>query len=281
MDKEKKYWEEQINIYNSLPFEDNKKYYSWQPARWAGNYSAIEIMYDELKNIKSSIEVGAGSAAFSIALYNKYKKIEITAVDNSHTAVEYGKTISKDLSIPLNYIEEDLFAHNGKYDLVLSLGVIEHYTKNKMNDFIKKCIDLSNKYIMIAIPNQNSIFFKNYVLWSQLKSKKYMEKHHKFDNKDLKKLLRDNSLKIIIEDGFQLFLSEKDFLTEDTKNNTEMIKILKQKLCEYDKELSIQFPNVNFKMNDIENLAKVELSIDKNKRLRYSFMTFVLAEKMK
>lgn len=53
-----------------------------------------------------------------------------------------------------------MFDFIGKYDLVLSLGVIEHYNYEKMVKFVEKCISLSNKYIFIAIPNQESIFLR-------------------------------------------------------------------------------------------------------------------------
>ena len=115
MDKEKKYWNEQIKLYNSLPYDRSIRYYEWQPARWAGNYSAINSFSDILKTINSSIEIGAGSAAFSIALHNKNSKIKITALDISPIATKYGKMISNDLNIPLTYITEDLFKWNGKY----------------------------------------------------------------------------------------------------------------------------------------------------------------------
>lgn len=44
MDREKEYWKEQLRIYNSLTYDNSIKYYEWQPARWAGNYSAINLM---------------------------------------------------------------------------------------------------------------------------------------------------------------------------------------------------------------------------------------------
>lgn len=280
MDKEKNYWSEQIQIYNALTYDKKDKYYEWQPARWAGNYSAINLMKEYLKNINSIIEVGAGSAAFSIALYNKKNDLKLTAIDISPTAAKYGQMISSDLDVPLNYIVGDLFECTGKFDLVLSLGVIEHFTSQQMDDFVEKCVNLSSKYILIAIPNQESQIFKNYVSWSNKNSKEYEEKHNVFNNYDLKCLLKKHNLKILIEDGFQLFLSEKDFLEEDTKNNLDFIKLLKSKLMVLNPEIGLKFPNVNFKAKDINDLIKVELSFTKEIRLKYSFMTFILASKI-
>lgn len=147
-----------------------------------------------------------------------------------------------------------------------------------MENFIKKCIDLSNKYILICIPNQESIFFKNYVSWSEKLSKKYVEKHQKLTNGDLKKLLEKMNLKIILEDGFQVFLSESKFLSEDTKNNLDMINDIRKSISKYDENLASEYPNKNFSMEDIKTLTLSELNLSKEERMKYSFMTFILAE---
>lgn len=278
MDEERNYWNEQSRIYDSLEYKPSEKYYRWQPARWAGNNVAIRTINKYLKDIKSSCEIGAGSGAFSIALYNHNNTIKLTAVDKSLTATNYGKKIFKDLNIPVNYINEDLFNVNGKYDLVLSLGVIEHYEEEVMEKFVKKCIDLSNKYILIAIPNQDSIFFKNYVEWTRKNSKEYEEDHKKFDTEDLINLLRKMNLDIECVDGFQMFLSNHDFLSENSKKNLDIINILKEKLNKYDPSLSNRFPYVDFNLEDIENMTLAELDVDDKTRMKYSFMTFVLAK---
>lgn len=280
MDIEKEYWNEQLRIYNSLTYAKNIKYYEWQPARWAGNYSAINLIKKYLNDVKTTIEVGAGSAAFSIALHNKKNDLKLHAIDISPTATKYGRIISKDLNVSIEYICGNLFECVDKYDLVLSLGVIEHFTSQQMDEFVEKCIELSNKYILIAIPNQESEIFKNYVSWSNKNSKEYEEKHNKFNNEDLRILLKKHNLKILVEDGFQLFLSEKNFFEEDTKNNSEIIKLLKNKLMDLNINLGSKFPNVNFKAKDIDDLVKVELSFNREVRMKYSFMSFILASKI-
>ena len=278
MDEEKEYWLEQIKIYNSIKCNPHNKYYEWQPARWAGNNSAVTLISKYINDIRSACEIGAGSCAFSISIYNYNNNIIITAVDKSSKAVKYGKQIAKDLRIPIIYHKKDLFDFIGKYDLVLSLGVIEHYNYEKMVKFVEKCISLSNKYIFIAIPNQESIFFKNYVSWSEKNSKKYGEEHKKFSTDDLEKIMKEKNLEIICVDGFQMFLSEKNFLSEETKENFEIINLLKEKLYKYDKGLAEKFPDINFHKKDINSMTLAELDFNKDIRKKYSFMTFVLAK---
>lgn len=45
-------------------------------------------------------------------------------------------------------------------------------------------------------------------------------------------------------------------------------------------KLGSKFPNVNFKAKDIEDLVKVELSFNYEARMKYSFMSFILASKI-
>lgn len=278
MDEEKEYWKLQRTLYDNLPYEKNKKYYEWQPARWAGNKVAINIMLRYIKNVKSICEVGAGSCAFSISLFNELKEIEINAIDKSTEAVNYGKNIASDLNIPINYINGNLFEFKGKFDLVLSLGVIEHFSKEDMIRFMKKCIELSNKYILIAIPNQESIVFKSYIKWCEKNNQNYGEDHKEFNNSDLSSLMRNMGLEVLIEDSFQVFLSEYDFFLDNLEDNSDWILILKEKIAKYDKKLADEFPKVNFRMKDILTLKNVELDLSKNIRMKYSFMSFVLAK---
>ena len=43
-DKEEKYWNIQIDKYNKIKSISKLKYKSWQPARWAGNLSAVTLI---------------------------------------------------------------------------------------------------------------------------------------------------------------------------------------------------------------------------------------------
>lgn len=79
---------------------------------------------------------------------------------------------------------------------------------------------------------------------------------------------------------FSYFYRKKNFLEEDTKNNSEIIKLLKNKLMNLNFKLGSKFPNVNFKAKDIEDLVKVELSLNHEVRMKYSFMSFILASKI-
>ena len=280
-DLESKYWKKQLKIYSLLPYEKSEKYLAWQPARWSSNGAVVKEILSNIKKINTVCELGAGSAAFSLEMYRQNNNLKITAIDKSKVASKYGKKISKDMNIPIEYKVCDFFKNKFQktYDFVLSLGVIEHFNTVDRKKFIQKCIDTSNKYIFIAIPNQESIIFKSYVKWCNQNNNNYEEKHEKFNTNDLLKLVKGYKLKPIMIGGFQVFLSESNFLEDTVKENIKYIYKLKKSLIEQDELIGEKFPNYNFKKDDIPAMMKAELSFSNQERLKMSFMTYILCEK--
>ena len=208
-DLEEKYWLHQKKIYDSLDYPNNIKYYSWQPARWSANAAAVQTIFNNIKDINSVCEIGAGSAAFSYEMYKQNPNLKLTAIDRSKVASIYGKQIAEDMDVSVNYINDDFWNINGenKYDIVLSLGVIEHFDKKEQIEFIKKCIEFSKKYIMVAIPNQDSIIFQSYIKWCNRNNNNYEEEHKALNTQMLESLMEKCGLEVVIVDGFQMYLS--------------------------------------------------------------------------
>ena len=281
-DLEENYWIHQLELYDSLDYDKKTKYLEWQPARWSANRAAVNNILNKIDDIKTVCEVGAGSAAFSLEMYRQNSNLNLTAIDRSRIACEYGTKISKDMEIPIKYINDDIFKLNNdiKYDFVLSLGVIEHYTTDEQLSFINKCKEISNKYILFAIPNQESIIFKSYINWCNRNNNNYEEEHEELDTDKLVNLLEKCNLKPIIVDGFQLFLSESDFLESACDNNSQYVSVLKKALMKENQEIGGKYPKYNFKIDDIPVMAKVEEGFSVEERLNLSFMTYVLCEKI-
>ena len=279
-DKEENYWKTQIENYYKRKEEPKLKYKSWQPARWAGNLSAATLIKEFITKLNSILEVGAGSAAFSFQLKELYQNANLNAIDLSPVAKKYALTIAKDLGEEINYVEGNLFEADKslKSDIVLSLGVIEHYNKEMQYAFIEKCKELSNKYVLIAIPNQESAIFKSYVSWSNKNNNHYEEEHEPLTIDELEQMMKEKGIEILIKDGFQVYLSESSFLEATLKENEKYIEKLKNNLLKYDAEIGNIFPNYNFKCEDIKNMAAAELELTKEDRKELSFMTFILGK---
>ena len=185
------------------------------------------------------------------------------------------------MSIPVEYHIKNFFdiEKENIADIVLSLGVIEHYNDVEQVMFIEKCKQLTNKYIFIAIPNQESKIFKNYVNWSNKNNNVYEEEHKVLDLNELIEKMKKQNLKILYSDGFQIFLSEGKFWVDSNLEEEEIIKKLKKELKEKSSKIGNQFPSYNFKYDDIKLMADIEYGLTRIERINNSFMSFVLASK--
>ena len=283
MKAEDGYWISQLEEYTSIQAPVPLKYKTWQPARFAGNQSCIVTMKRHMNPIPNScIELGAGSAAFLLALYEKLNIRSITAVDYSSVAQTYGTLIFSDMGIPLNYILGDFFSINQSLpicELVVSLGVIEHFNILKRKAFIRLCDQLSNRYIFIAIPNQESPLFLNYVNYMKKRNMAYEKKHERLTINMLVDEVSELGMNIVHIDGFQCFLSDNAYWNELPAAERPFVELLCNGLKQFGYPCATPSPETKFSYRDIETLTKIETTIAQDLRKKYSFMNYVLIQK--
>lgn len=104
-----------------------------------------------LKNleIKSMLELGGGSGLTAKRLSQKLGA-QLTLLDNDPGAYR----VFQKFSNYGEYLQENLFSFqtDRRWDLVYSLGVIEHFPKEKRIEAIKIHKNLSKKYVLVAVP---------------------------------------------------------------------------------------------------------------------------------
>lgn len=277
MNKNNRFWRLQYDKYLALAYDSKNKYESWQPGRWASNRSVVKLLGKYFKDINKSLELGAGSAAFSLELHKQYS-CKIAAVDISLEAKKYAQLIASDMGIPISYKLGNIFDETSRADLVVSLGVIEHYTRKKQVAFIRKCAELSNKYILVAIPNQESILFKSYIEWANQDNGEYEEEHKPMTVYELRDMMKEYGLNVVHIDGFQVFLSETEFWNETNIQKIPLYIDMKKQITEKNINWP-DFPVMNFSRDDISHMVDIETKLGEKVRLKYGFMTYVLAEK--
>jgi len=114
----------------------------------------ILSMMIDLTNVKTMLDVGGGSAAFSIEIVKKNSSIKATVLDLPHVIPLTKKYVEEaHLSINFDFIEGDYLTKDfsSQYDLILLSAImhINSYEQNKM--LIKRCADALNKNGMIII----------------------------------------------------------------------------------------------------------------------------------
>lgn len=172
------------------------------------NQGKILAMMIDISNVKNMLDVGGGSAAFSMEIVKKNPSISAVVLDLPYVIPLTKKYVSgAGLSDKFNFIEGDYLTTELKdnYDLILLSAIvhINNYDQNKM--LVKKCADALNKYGMIIIndfvmnedrtqPRQSALFALNMLVGTE-NGDTYTEKEMRewFESAGLSKIERKNT----------------------------------------------------------------------------------------
>ncbi|MDH3267592.1 MAG: acetylserotonin O-methyltransferase [Ignavibacteria bacterium] len=143
-----------ITDQNKTEKDDWVKYFIGAMHYRGVNQGKILAMMIDLTNVKQMLDVGGGSAAFSMEMVKKNPAINAVVLDLPYIIPLTKKYISESgLSDKFNFLEGDYLTRNleGSYDLILLSAIvhINNYEQNKM--LIQKCADALNQNGMIII----------------------------------------------------------------------------------------------------------------------------------
>jgi len=143
-----------------MSLKDSHKEYYEIPEFWNSNFfndpeekmRISEIISSIPEDVQAIIEIGCGNGAIINNIPNVGKKFKrIVGVDISTSALAHVKTEKVEGNI------NDLKFKNKSFDLVIASEVIEHLTYNDFVPGIKEMQRVSNKYILISVPNDENL----------------------------------------------------------------------------------------------------------------------------
>lgn len=130
---------------------------------WEDYYQEMQKIIINLVTFNSDskiLEVGSGSGKGSYMLNTKS---EITLLDISDEALNFAQHLSKKLDVKnkISYIQGDAFDLSllkEKYNLVWSIGLVEHYNLEEIGKLVSEMISVTEKngYLIVAVPNRIS-----------------------------------------------------------------------------------------------------------------------------
>ncbi len=212
---ERKFWEDYWN---------NKRDQLIGPVHESGFHNRVlDAVIASNSNIKSSIELGGFPGTFSIYVKKKYN-LETTLLDYF-----IDQSIVDDLLAAngldkhaINLIEDDLTLDHPiekKYDLVFSIGLIEHFVDTK--GIIKRHLDYAKPGadLLIILPN-----FRGINGWLQRKFDKPNYDVHNIDSMDLD-LLKSIADELNIENASTYYVGRFSIWLENYKTQNIFVKL--------------------------------------------------------
>lgn len=170
--------------YNWTEWWHKRNPFGWKLYCWLVAPGLLNI-FRELE-IKNMLELGGGSGLVAKILAQKLK-VELSLLDNNQGAHEAFLKFSRDGE----YLRKDFFSFKTKrkWDLVYSLGVLEHFSKKRKLELIKIHQKLASKYVFIAVPANSWLRFSYSLL-------RYRSLHKLYSQKQLKQEFKGTSLKL-------------------------------------------------------------------------------------
>lgn len=168
-----------------------------------GNYYSAELFEEILKRKpKTILEVGSGTGAMGIFL--SLLGFDVTSIDNDKKMVESCKEANKRFNSKVKFEFGDAFKLKGKYDLVFSQGIFEHFSNEEIRRLLDQQLKTAKKHILISVPNS---YYpeKDFGNERLLKNKEWVSL--------IKKLCKDKKVSITYFDYQFMLRKDKPFKT--------------------------------------------------------------------
>ena len=153
----------------------------------------------ETKNLEidNVLDVGCGEG-FTLKRFSQEKigkKLE--GVDFLDSAIEIGKKLHPEITLKQGDIYE-LEYKNDSFDLVMATEVLEHLEEPEKG--LKELIRVSNKYLLLSVPNEPFFMIANFLRGKNLKRLgNDMEHIQHWTSEEFQKFTQDKGLEIIKE----------------------------------------------------------------------------------
>jgi hypothetical protein len=187
----------------------NKKYFNWEQYIEKNSNLDIDslfrsgIQYPKMivetitKNINSEsfqsiMELGCSAGAYCCILEKSFnRKLKKIGVDQDKTVLDF--------RLLDEYFCENVFSfsYDEKVDLVFSLGLIEHFSKEDREKLFLKHLELSNRFVVMGFPNTDISL--RYIFIKIFDDILGGNKHYRIRKKEIIDLAKKNNTNIIFE----------------------------------------------------------------------------------
>ncbi len=264
-------------------------YRDWQPTKWQ---SLLRVSNDLVSRCgftnnsivdtnRTVLELGCGSA--TMLLQFALLGLQCIGVDKSTSALELARQAAMSLDTAkmpnfqnFDLLEESASRYTKQADLVFSIGVIEHFDKTDQALLLDIHRQLSQRWIMIGVPQLDSPVFKSFIEWAENANQLYPEEHYSCSIPDL---ATDANLNIVLTDGCHLFLGKSEYYIPGCAELDKFYRDIRTLLLELGGKRYSAFPHMDFTFEDIGILSQVEGLVSQEERVHFGFLNYYLLEK--
>lgn len=276
------FWKRELTKFHSFSSgESNATYRDWQPAKWQSlTRIADELVAHHLPENATALELGCGSATLLLQLAER--GVSAVGVDRDPHALQLARDAAEsiDLTSGFDFIEGDFnspadLAGIKPADLVMHIGVIEHFTVEEQLDFLRLTAEHSHRWALVGIPNLDSPVFRSFLTTVTRDDAVYEDEHLDID---VPALAEELHFRVESFDGCHVFLGQQDLYNAGDDELDDFYDRMRAELVAAGGERFAKFPRMDFTSADIPTMRTVESSCSIADRRRFGFLNYYLID---
>jgi hypothetical protein len=275
------YWSTELADFRSyLAEHPGHDYRDWQPTKWQSLLTLRDRLLGLDGGIGSALELGCGSATLLTQL--RAAGVECVGVDHDPVALRLAAESAASLATPAprlvhgDFDDAAFVAGLAPADLVLHIGVIEHFDEERQRAFLELSAAKSKRWVLVAVPNEHGAVFRSFLRTVTSEDRVYEDEHQHISVPDLAPAA---GLRLAAADGAHLFFGRAKYHHPGDAELDALYDRLGRRLRQIDAERYRDFPHLDFTAADVGALRAVEESVTADVRLRCGFLTYYLLEK--
>jgi hypothetical protein len=276
------YWSTELADFRSyLSEHPGKDYRDWQPTKWQSLLTLRDRLLGLDGGVGSALELGCGSATLLTQL--RAAGVECVGVDRDEVALQLAVESAASLETPVpqlvrgDFDDSAFVAGLAPADLVLHVGVIEHFDVEQQLAFLELSATKSKRWVLVAVPNEHGPVFRSFLRTVTAESRVYEDDHQHIS---VPSLASAAGLRLAAADGAHLFFGRAKYHNPGDPELDELYARLGSQLRQIDGERYRDFPARDFTSADVEALRTVEEAVPAEVRVRCGFLTYYLLEKV-
>ncbi|ACZ87189.1 class I SAM-dependent methyltransferase [Streptosporangium roseum] len=275
------YWQRTLEDFEKfLSDRPGSGYIDWQPTKWQSLLNVRDILLENCwpagTTERSALELGCGSATLLSQLASC--GVESVGVDRDPAALRLAEAAVKSMGMDaptliLGDFNDPVTVGNLQADLVLHVGVIEHFDRAGQLSFLDLSRSLARSHVLVAVPNESSPVFRSFITAMERADRVYEDDHEEISVPDLAAEL---GLEITISDGAHVFLGKREYYNRGDADLDRFYEEVGERLRDLDPDRYAAFPDLDFSGIHVEDLRRIERELDREQRLRFGFLTYYL-----